>query len=81
MNAKLNGGCQAPIAGYAYYMDEQIVLNGLVGLPDGSKLLRATYSGVPEQAQIIGMNVAEALLEQGAEEIMEKLQFGWHHHG
>ena len=44
LNARLQGGCQVPIACYAHYPDpagEELYLRGLVGRPDGSQVLRA----------------------------------------
>ena len=41
LNATLNGGCQVPIAGYAELDGDSLYLRGLVGEPDGSKILRA----------------------------------------
>lgn len=38
--AGLNGGCQTPIAGHAVRGPEGLVLQGLVGAVDGSRLLR-----------------------------------------
>jgi len=73
MNARLNGGCQVPIAGYAVHRDGQLYLRGLVGMPDGSKLMRAEASGAPAAAERMGIEVAEALLAQGADAVLAAL--------
>ncbi len=70
MNKRLNGGCQVPIACYAILEGEQLWLRGLVGEPDGSRLLRAEQRGSAEDAERLGIEVAEALLAQGAGEIL-----------
>ncbi len=70
MNKHLNGGCQVPIACYAILEGEQLWLRGLVGEPDGSRLLRAEQRGSAEDAERLGIEVAEALLAQGAGEIL-----------
>jgi len=44
-----------------------------VGKPDGSTLLFASATGPTENAQSIGVEVAEALLEQGAGDILKAL--------
>lgn len=41
MNARLQGGCQVPIAGFAQLTAGQVHLRGLVGTPDGSLILRS----------------------------------------
>jgi hydroxymethylbilane synthase len=73
MNARLNGGCQVPIAGFAQLQGEQIVMRGLVGNPDGSMLYRAECSGGLDQAEAIGWQIAEDLLAQGADKILQAL--------
>ncbi|SHL27992.1 hydroxymethylbilane synthase [Phytopseudomonas punonensis] len=70
MNKRLNGGCQVPIACYAILEGEQLWLRGLVGEPDGSRLLRAEQRGAAEDAEGLGIEVAEALLAQGAGSIL-----------
>ena len=73
MNKRLNGGCQVPIACYAILEGEQLWLRGLVGEPDGSRLLRAEQRGSAEDAERLGIDVAEALLAQGAGEILKAI--------
>jgi len=73
MNKRLNGGCQVPIACYAILEGEQLWLRGLVGEPDGSRLLRAEQRGLAEDAERLGIEVAEALLAQGAGEILNAI--------
>ncbi len=74
MNQALNGGCQVPIAGFALLTDGQIYMRGLVGEPDGSRILRAEISGSAKQAASLGKRLAEDLLAQGAAEILTRLQ-------
>jgi len=73
MNARLNGGCQVPIAGFALLQGGQIFMRGLVGNPDGSVLYRAELSGESDQAEAIGLLIAEDLLAQGADKILHAL--------
>ena len=73
LNEALNGGCQVPIAGYAVLNDGEIYLRGLVGEPDGSRILRAEASGKVEDAVSIGRALAEDLLSQGADQILSQL--------
>ncbi|MBK5967627.1 MULTISPECIES: hydroxymethylbilane synthase [Thiorhodovibrio] len=73
MNERLDGGCQVPIAGHAIHQDGQLYLRGLVGTPNGLRLLRAEESAAPDQAEAMGTRVAEALLAQGADEILSAL--------
>tara|TARA_R110002050_G_scaffold269917_2_gene412554 strand:- start:94812 stop:95693 length:882 start_codon:yes stop_codon:yes gene_type:complete len=70
MNKRLAGGCQVPIAGYALLENGTIWLRGLVGRPDGSLTLRGEVRGKAEDAESLGIALAEDLLSQGADEIL-----------
>jgi len=73
MNAHLEGGCQVPIGGYAELHGDQLHLRGLVGEPDGSRLLRAELRGPAMQAEQLGAQLAQQLLVQGAKDILDKV--------
>lgn len=71
LNKHLNGGCQVPIACYALLENDQLWLRGLVGQPDGGLLLRAEERAASSDAEALGVRVAEALLAQGADAILQ----------
>lgn len=71
LNKRLNGGCQVPIACYAVLEGDQLWLRGLVGQPDGGQLLRAESRSPADEAEQLGVRVAEDLLGQGAETILK----------
>jgi len=73
MNNRLNGGCQVPIAGFALLENNQIYLRGLVGRPDGSEVVRGEIRGPAEQAQALGQQLAEQLLNDGADVILREM--------
>ena len=78
MNAKLNGGCQVPIACFAELNTSEaaageLSLRGLVGSADGKRMLRAEARGSSAAAEALGIEVAEALLAQGAAELLAEL--------
>lgn len=72
MNRALQGGCQVPIGGYAEIMGNQLQLRGRVLTPDGKKQLDAKAVGPIDQANQIGIDVAEKLADLGAKEIIKK---------
>lgn len=72
-NAYLEGGCQVPIAGYATLNGDQLVVEGRVGSVDGQTLLRAEVQGSIDQAEALGVELAKALLDQGAGELLKAL--------
>ncbi|MGA0806024.1 MAG: hydroxymethylbilane synthase [Pseudohongiellaceae bacterium] len=77
MNARLQGGCQVPIAALALLGEgargRELHLRGLVGSVDGSRILRSEISGAAHLADELGVILAEDLLRQGASAILEAL--------
>ncbi|VAW56887.1 Porphobilinogen deaminase [hydrothermal vent metagenome] len=73
MNNRLNGGCQVPIAGFATLENNTLFLRGLVGRPDGSKVVRGEISGPAENAVALGQQLAEQLLNDGADVILRDM--------
>ncbi|WP_177420915.1 hydroxymethylbilane synthase [endosymbiont of Lamellibrachia barhami] len=73
MNHRLMGGCQVPIAGYAMLENGVLWLRGLVGEPDGSRILRGEVEGTTAEAEQMGFGLAEKLLDWGADEILATL--------
>jgi hydroxymethylbilane synthase len=73
VNHRLMGGCQVPVAGHALLEGDAIFLRALVGTPDGKRVLRAERRGPRSSAQALGTALAEELLGQGADEILQSL--------
>lgn len=76
MNRRLEGGCQVPIAGYALLDGDDLWLRGLVGDPASGELVRAEARGYGDDGVSIGVEVAEALLGQGADRILASVYGG-----
>jgi hydroxymethylbilane synthase len=74
--ALLEGSCQVPLAVFADLADGQVTVSGLVGTPDGERIIRASETGSHTEATAIGERVAGRLLQQGAAEIIASLQGG-----
>ena len=73
MNQRLQGGCQVPIAGYAEFEHGLIMLRGLVGQVNGEKIIRGDIAGPVENAEELGVVLAEDLLSRGADKILNEL--------
>ncbi|HLV61103.1 MAG TPA: hydroxymethylbilane synthase [Fredinandcohnia sp.] len=71
--ARLEGGCQIPLAAHATVEGDRLRLEARLGRPDGSSLLAARAEGVRDEAEAIGVRVAEDLLARGAAEILAEL--------
>lgn len=73
LNRRLEGGCQVPIGCYAELEGDQLWLRGLVGRPDGTKVLRDEIRGPAIDAELLGITLAERLLEAGAGTILAEV--------
>lgn len=68
---RLEGGCQVPIGSYAIHRDGELWLRGLVANPEGHEVIRGEISGKPEDADAMGIELAERLLKAGADRILQ----------
>jgi hydroxymethylbilane synthase len=68
--ARLEGGCNVPLGGYALLEEEELFLRGFVGAPDGTALLRAERRGPATAAVEVGQALAEELLGRGAGKLL-----------
>lgn len=73
MNQRLQGGCQVPIGSYAELLGDELWLRGLVGAVDGSKVIRGDVRGKAEDAEALGVQLADRLLESGAKPLLDAL--------
>ncbi len=72
--ARLQGGCQVPIASFAEMeQEDELYLRALVGTLDGSRLIKAELRGDSDAAEALGLAVADELLQQGAGDILAEL--------
>ena len=70
----LEGSCQVPLAVYATVDAERLNLSGLVGMPDGSRILRSDHAGSVDDPDAVAAAVSGDLLGQGAGEIIASLR-------
>ena len=73
---KLYGGCQLPIAAHAQIRGKQLVIRGLVGSPDGKTIITDELDGLTENAEMLGLQLAQILLNKGADVILRGLIHG-----
>ena len=70
-NRRLDGGCHAPVAAYARIGEAGMAVEGRVISTDGKVMLRARAAGRSDDAERLGLHVAEDLLAQGAARILQ----------
>jgi len=69
----LQGSCQVPLAVFAEMVSGTLHVTGMVGMPDGSRLLRARSEGPAADVDRVADEVARDLLGQGADRIIAEL--------
>ncbi|MRG88207.1 hydroxymethylbilane synthase [Salinibacillus xinjiangensis] len=66
----LEGGCQVPIAGYAYLDGEEIVLTALIAKSDGSTVLHEVVRGTDPVE--VGKEAADRMFKKGGKEMIDE---------
>ncbi|MBI1279205.1 MAG: hydroxymethylbilane synthase [Anaerolineaceae bacterium] len=73
--AGLGGGCSVPVASYAHWENQQIVLHGRVSSPDGSQQFDISATSPAHDmpsAYLLGMSLAQEALEKGVKALIEQ---------
>ena len=73
MSRALAGSCQVPLGGFAEVINGKLRMRGFVASPDGQRMVRAELVGAIADPEALGNRVADALLAQGAGEILAAL--------
>ncbi|SFV89006.1 Porphobilinogen deaminase [hydrothermal vent metagenome] len=71
MNARLEGGCSVPIAGFSTLDGDIITLTGLVGNVESGIILRHEVVGNVDNATGLGEQLADKLIAMGARDILK----------
>jgi hydroxymethylbilane synthase len=70
---ELEGGCQVPIGVNTSIEGDNLTLTGMVASLDGQKLVKDTVTGAPSEAEKLGIELAQRLCQQGAQEILAEI--------
>jgi hydroxymethylbilane synthase len=71
--ARLEGGCQVPIAAYGTVNAGELTLTGVVASVDGVQMLKKTVRGAVADAAVLGTSLADDLLIMGAGKILNEV--------
>jgi hydroxymethylbilane synthase len=71
--ARLQGGCQVPIAAWATVDDSRLCLRGMISDIDGLTLLQGERWGLVHAPEQVGTVLAEELLQRGGEAILRDI--------
>lgn len=73
---RLEGGCSVPVGAYGRVEGGRLVLDGSVAALDGSVQYRDRVEGAPDEADRLGNELAERLLNAGADAILAGIRKG-----
>ena len=70
----LEGGCQVPIGISARLKGDEISIDAIVGLPDGSEFIKDSLKTSKDKFQSIGKELAHKFIEKGARELLRRAE-------
>ncbi|MEQ9486718.1 hydroxymethylbilane synthase [Coleofasciculus chthonoplastes] len=70
---ELEGGCQVPIGVNTEIKGNSLILTGMVARLDGTSLIKDTVTGEATEAEALGVELAQLLRQQGAQEILDEI--------
>ncbi|HYF98228.1 MAG TPA: hydroxymethylbilane synthase [Coxiellaceae bacterium] len=71
VNKRLGGNCYLPVAAHAVIENDLLLLRGMVASLDGQLVFTAEIAGNPIEAEQLGLMLAEKLLAQGAQQVLD----------
>ena len=71
---RLGGGCLLPFGALATVDGDEVTAHGFIADAEGARAFRAKVSGAAGEAEAVGVQLAEALLAQGAAEFVEAVE-------
>jgi hydroxymethylbilane synthase len=69
----VEGSCEVPLGGLAKADGPTLAIEGFIGLPDGTRLVRDRIEGGAHEAEALGQALGKRLLEAGGREILDTL--------
>ena len=70
----LEGGCQVPIGISARLQGDEISIDAIVGLPDGSEFIKDSLKSSKDKFQSVGKELAHKFIEKGAKELLKRAE-------
>lgn len=71
---RLEGGCQVPIGAHATVGDNGLYLTAYLGSVDGRKSIRDSIEGPIDEAEDLGVQLADRMYEAGGKEILAEVR-------
>jgi hydroxymethylbilane synthase len=74
---RLEGGCQIPIGTYGKILGDNLHLDAVIGSLDGKHIVKGNRTGSHTDAERIGIELAEELLNRGGKEILDEIRLSF----
>ncbi len=72
--SRLEGGCQVPVGALARVEGEELTLRAVIASLDGSRAVEGAQSGPVQQSESIGRVLADKLLAEGGDSILDEIR-------
>ena len=69
----VEGSCEVPVGGHATVIGSTVIIEGFLGLPDGTRLVRERAEGAAADAAKVGRALGERILARGGREVLTLL--------
>ena len=69
----VEGSCEVPLGAHATVAGADLALEGFLGLPDGTRLVRERVEGAVADAAALGRSLGERILARGGREVLAAL--------
>lgn len=69
----VEGSCEVPLGAHASIAGDSLTLEGFLGLPDGTRLVRELVQGSATEARALGQALGERILARGGREVLDLL--------
>ncbi len=70
----LQGGCQVPIGVNAKLKGDKVKVRAVVGMPDGSKMIKEKLVASKSDYKLLGKELAETMIERGAVKLLKEAE-------
>ncbi len=72
--ATIEAGCSAPVAVNANIKGDNVVIEAMIGFPDGTHIMHKTKEAKLQECDSLGIELAQEMIDEGALELLKKAE-------
>ncbi len=72
--ATIEAGCSAPVAVNANIKGDSVVIEAMIGFPDGTHIIHKTKEAKLQECDTLGIELAQEMIDEGALELLKKAE-------